>query len=233
MEFIEEVTPAFGATNLDSDFFDGSSFGRDSDDEDSKEFIRTTSGRTGTVVMTAEDENEIIGVLKLVDGTSTGSIEVRRSQSFKPCDFPIVSSDAEDFESDVETDTEEDNSEDILNQIGVLPDKIGDMPTISPVGYRRNRGASWLKCDTMGKLFTKEDSENEPPMRMSMDAFGNFVAPGSEEKGYLEHIKMMQKRQPQTAENKREPQKNQRLFFEPSPNLALDMLLPKLQQLAE
>jgi hypothetical protein len=73
----------------------------------------------------------------------------------------------------------------------------------------------------MGKLFTKEDSENEPPMRMSMDAFGNFVAPGSEEKGYLEHIKMMQKRQPQTAEKKREPQKNQRLFFEPSPKFGV------------
>jgi len=227
MEFVEEVTPAFGATNLDSDFFDGSSFGRDSDDEDSKEFIRTTSGRTGTVVMTAEDENEIIGVLKFVDGTSKGSIEVRRSQSFKPCDFPVISSDAEDFESDIETDTDEDNSEDILDQ-------IGDIPTVSTLGYRRNRGASWLKCDTMGKLFTQEDSENEPPNRMAMDAFGNFVAPGcGREDGYLEHIKMMQKRQPQTAENKREPQKSHRLFFEPSPNLALALLLPKLQQLAE
>lgn len=61
--------------------------------------------------------------------------------------------------------------------------------------------------DTLGQLFEKEKSENEPPKRMTMDPFGNFIIAGGSgnQAGYFEHIKMKQKRVPNTKDVKRGP----------------------------
>jgi len=224
------VDIAANATELDSAFFEqteqhpGSVFGypkRDSE-QDSKRFIgwyRTTSGRAATVILEAEDAEETVGLLCF----ATGESEVRRSQSFRPCLFGPASDDSEEFDSDVdeddsasevdtETDSEDDDKDD--DESDNLPDSLGDdvlpeLPTISEVHYRRNRGCSWYKMNSLGEVFETDNSSGEKKTknRMTMDAFGNFVIAGTENQTdlYLEHLKMVQKRHPGTKNMKRSP----------------------------
>jgi len=227
------VDIAANATELDSAFFEqnieqhpGSVFGYpnslDDSEDDSKRFsgwYRTTSGRAATVILEAEDAQEVVGLLQF----TTGESEVRRSQSFRPCLFGPASDDSEEFDSDVdeddlasEVDTETDsegvdNSEDESDD---LPDSLGDvlpeLPTISQVHYRRNRGCSWYKMNSLGEVFETDNSsgEKKTKSRMTMDAFGNFVVAGTENQQdlYLEHLKMVQKRHPGGNHNmKRSP----------------------------
>lgn len=189
---MEDITVApLGATPLDNAFFEEDlEFGRDFTEE---EWYRTTSGRAAKILLQAHDENETVSVLEF----ETGESEVRRMQSYRPCLFGPVSSDAEDFDSEVETDTEDaaDDVDDIVNEL----------PLLTMPDTRRNRGASWLKMNSLGQLFDKRGAEIEPKKRMTMDAFGNFVLADHAEKRrdpYLEHLKMVreQKRAPHTME---------------------------------
>jgi len=227
--FATNVEVSVQATNLDSELFDAEDleFGRDFQEED--EWFRTTSGRAATVVMQAEDEDEKVGVLKFVDGKS----EIRRFQSYKPCLFgPLLSSDAEDFDSDEEsetgTDTEDlpplpaesgdEESETHTSNIAdndadekevIFEDLPAELPNVVIPNSRRNRGVSWLKMNSLGELFDPE-SEEEPKKRLVMDAFGNFVIAGSDEMRrrdpHLEYLKMRQTRRSSASpESKRHP----------------------------
>jgi len=221
------VDIAANATELDSAFFEqtteehpGSVFGYpnslDDSEEDSKPFsgwYRTTSGRAATVILEAEDAEETVGLLRF----TTGESEVRRSQSFRPCLFGPASEDSEEFDSDVdeddlasdvdiETDTEDDADE---NDLPDSLDVVSELPTISEVHYRRNRGCSWYKMNSLGEVFETDNAsaEKKTKNRMTMDAFGNFVIAGTENKQdlYLEHLKMVQKRHPGIKNMKRSP----------------------------
>lgn len=201
------VTPATESTSLNSDFFSENDFGRTPAEEEVKrepniKWYRTKSGRSATVILEAEDEEETIGVLQFPNGDS----EVRRSQSFRPCLFGPASSDAEDFDSDIETDTETETETDDLADTS--EDIVADLPAIEYSDMRRNRGCSWYKMNSLGELFQKNESPNEMKTRQAlrMDAFGNFVicdAKEAKSDPYLEHIKAVQKRRPQTTEVKR------------------------------
>jgi len=217
------------ATQLDSSFFEqtaeqhpGSVFGypqsfdENPEGQDPQSFTgwyRTNSGRPATVILEAEDGEESVGLLHFV----TGESEIRRSQSFKPCLFGPPSDDTEDFDSDVDeddltsevdTDTEEEIDE------NELPDTLGDddfpeLPNISKVQYRRNRGCSWYKMNSLGEVFETNNSsaEKKTENRMTMDAFGNFVMAGTQNSSdlYLEHLQMVQKRHPGVRNMKRSP----------------------------
>lgn len=212
------VDIAANATELDSAFFEqtteqhpGSVFGYPESLDDSG-WYRTTSGRAATVILEAEDAEETVGLLRF----TTGESEVRRSQSFRPCLFGPASDDSEEFDSDVdkddlasEVDTETDSEDDDKgivddDESDNLPDSLGDvvpdLPTISEVHYRRNRGCSWYKMNSLGEVFETDNSNGEKKTknRMTMDAFGNFVMAGEENQAdlYLEHLKMVQKRHP-------------------------------------
>jgi len=220
------VDIAADATELDSAFFEqtteqhpGSVFGYPESLDDSG-WYRTTSGRAATVILEAEDAEETVGLLRF----TTGESEVRRSQSFRPCLFGPASDDSEEFDSDVdeddlasdvdtETDSEDDDEGD--NESDNLPDSLGDLvpelPSISEVHYRRNRGCSWYKMNSLGEVFEADNSDGEKKTknRMTMDAFGNFVIAGTENQQdlYLEHLKMVQiqKRTPGINNTKRSP----------------------------
>jgi len=215
------------ATELDSAFFQESGelhpdsvFGYpgsfDQTEQDLEGFngwYRTTSGRAATVILEAEDGSEQIGLLQFV----TGESEVRRSQSFKPCLFGPPSDDSEDFDSDVDdelgSDVETESESDGETDEDDLPESLGDdlpeLPNIEKVHYRRNRGCSWYKMNSLGEVFETNNSNGEKKTknRMTMDAFGNFVLAGTEERQdpYLEHIKMVQKRHPGIKNLKRSP----------------------------
>jgi len=219
------VDIAANATELDSAFFEqtteqhpGSVFGYPQSLDDSG-WYRTTSGRAATVILEAEDAEETVGLLQF----TTGESEVRRSQSFRPCLFGPASDDSEEFDSDVdeddlasEVDTETDSEEEEEvddDESDSLPDSLGDvlpeLPTISEVHYRRNRGCSWYKMNSLGEVFETDNSSGEKKTknRMTMDAFGNFVIAGTENQQdpYLEHLKMVQKRHPGIKNMKRSP----------------------------
>jgi len=199
------------ATELDSAFFEesaeqhpGSVFGHP-ESFDQTGWYRTTSGRAATVILEAEDGSESIGLLQFV----TGESEVRRSQSFRPCLFGPPSDDTEDdFDSDVETETdsEDESDEDSLPE---TLDSVSDLPSLSEVEYRRNRGCSWYKMNSLGELFEKSSSNpaKRTEKRMTMDVFGNFVVAGTEDRqsAYLEHVRMVQKRHPDIRNMKRSP----------------------------
>jgi len=217
------------ATELDSAFFEktpeqhpGSVFGYpgsfDETSEDSQGFVgwyRTTSGRAATVILEAEDGSESIGLLQFV----TGESEVRRSQSFRPCLFGPPSDDSEEFDSEVDEDVSdadsgtETDSEDQSDE-GSLPEMLGadtlaDLPNITEIPFRRNRGCSWYKMNSLGEVFETNDSNanKKTENRMTMDAFGNFVIAGTENSQdlYLEHLQMVQKRHPGVRNLKRSP----------------------------
>lgn len=201
---------ATDSTSLNSEFFNEKlDFGRDPAEEES--WYRTTSGRAATVILEAEDEEETIGVLQFSNGES----EVRRSQSFRPCLFGPVSSDAEDFESDIETDTETESETETDDEAETSEDIVGDLPDIEYPDMRRNRGCSWYKMNSLGELFQRNGSPNEVKTQKAvrMDAFGNFVICDTKEEQsdpHLEHIKAVQKRHPQTREVKRTAHSNTR-----------------------
>jgi len=226
-DFVNFAQEAKFATELDSAFFEenteqhpGSVFGHpesfDQNRRKSKRFegwYRTTSGRAATVILEAEDGEEAIGLLHF----ATGESEVRRSQSFRPCLFGPPDDteddfdsdvDEDDFESEVETDTgsEDESDEDSLPE---TLDFATELPSISQVEYRRNRGCSWYKMNSLGELFeqTNSNMETKTQKRMTMDAFGNFIVSGTEDQqdGYLKHIQMIQKRHPGVRNMKRSP----------------------------
>lgn len=174
----------------------------------STEWYRTNSGRSAQMIVEAEDEEEIVGVLQFVGGQN----ELRRRRSFRPCLFGPVSG-QEEWESDGEdfvglknkeiggVDSSSSESEDEGD------DTVGDLPNLD-ILLKRGRRSSVLRINKTGDVFEEDAREDVKTHRqtesLTMDAFGNIILASQEQQNdsYLEHLKMkrkmQQKRRPDT-----------------------------------
>lgn len=162
----------------------------------SPEWYRTNSGRSAQMIVEAEDEEEIVGVLQFVGGQN----ELRRRSSFRPCLFGPATSPVE-WESDGEetkgiggVDSSSSESEDEGD------DTLGDLPNFD-VLLKRGRRSSVLRINKTGDVFEEDAREDvkthRPTESLTMDAFGNIILASQEQQkdSYLEHLKLKRKLQ--------------------------------------